>query len=65
MKPLQRVNYFPELEVRNKSGERIIKGISVPFESPTFIREQGEEFWEEFQRGACLLYTSPSPRDRS
>ena len=58
---LHRINYFPDLETRAK--ERIIRGISVPFDSPTFIRSPLEgEFWEEFQRGSFAKTISESPK---
>jgi HK97 family phage prohead protease len=52
MTTLHRINFFPELEIRDKATERILAGISVPYDTPTFIRERGYEYWEEFQRGA-------------
>jgi HK97 family phage prohead protease len=52
MTTLHRINFFPDLEIRDKAKERIIAGISVPYDTPTFIRERGYEYWEEFQKGA-------------
>jgi HK97 family phage prohead protease len=50
---LHRINFFPDIQIsRAKGGQRIISGISVPFDTPTFIREFGYEYWEEIQRGA-------------
>lgn len=58
---LHRINYFPDLETRAK--ERIIRGISVPFDSPTFIRSALEgEFWEEFPRGAFARSINNNPK---
>ncbi len=58
---LYRINYFPDLETRAK--ERIIRGISVPFDSPTYIRSKVEgEFWEEFQRGAFTKTITENPQ---
>lgn len=58
---LHRINYFPDLETRAK--ERIIRGISVPFDSPTYIRSPIEgEFWEEFPRGAFARSINNNPK---
>ena len=58
---LHRINYFPDLETRAK--ERIIRGISMPFDSPTYIRSAIEgEFWEEFSRGAFTKTISENPK---
>ena len=46
-----------DLEKKYKSGTHAVKGIN-------FEVKKGEIFGMLGPNGACLLYTSPSPRDR-
>ena len=52
------------------AGDVVSKGNTVTVHATGIVKETGKKFWSTKDDGqspftcACLLYTSPSPRDR-